>query len=106
MKKGVFMQQINKVHTNSKSKKIPTIVFINGYGGENSKKPQILSELLNLEIEFISVNYDKMDDIVYKTIVNKAKEADIIIGSSTGSYLGRKICEEYNITLISFNSKR
>ena len=84
-------------------KEMPKIVYINGYNGENSKKPQVLSELLNLEIEFISVNYEKMNDELYKSIVSRAKEADIIIGSSTGSYLGRKICEEYNITLISFN---
>jgi len=83
--------------------KIPKIVFINGYGGENSKKPQVLSELLGLDIEFISVDYDKLNDEIYKSIVNRTKEADIVIGSSTGSYLGRKICEEYNIVLISFN---
>jgi len=82
---------------------IPKIVFLNGYGGENSKKPEILSTLLNLDIEFIPVNYDKMDDKMYEDIVNRTKDADIIIGSSTGSYLGRKICEEYNISLISFN---
>ena len=83
--------------------KIPKIVFINGYSGENSKKPQVLSELLGLKIEFISVDYDKLNDEIYKSIVNRTKKADIVIGSSTGSYLGRKICEEYNITLISFN---
>ena len=47
---------------------VPKIVFINGYGGVNSKKPQTLSKLLGLPIEFVSVDYDKLNDKTYQTL--------------------------------------
>jgi len=76
------------------------ILYINGYKGSN-KKAKILEKMLNCKIDYICVDYDK--DIAYQNIENKAKDYDLIIGSSTGSYLGRSICEKNNIPLISFN---
>ena len=91
------------ISNDNKKKQTPKIVYINGYGGENSTKPQILSDFLNLCIEFVSVDYNSLNDEIYQGIKDKVKDADIIIASSTGSYFARKICEEYNITLISLN---
>jgi len=76
------------------------ILYINGYKGSNDKAKK-LSKLLNLKIDYLHVDYDKI--VNYENIENKVKEYDIVIGSSTGSYLARSICEKYNIALISLS---
>lgn len=76
------------------------ILYINGYQGSN-KKAKILEKMLNFNIDFLYVDYDK--EIDYKSLEEQAKDYDLIIGSSTGSYLGRSICERNNIPLISLN---
>jgi len=75
------------------------IVYINGYNGENSSKPEKLSQILNTEVKHIKYVYGENID----EIVEQASEADLIIASSTGSYIGRYIAEKYNISLISLN---
>jgi len=76
------------------------IFYINGYKGENSNKPKILSEMLNNDVTHIKWIYDVTP---YSDIENEVKNADLIIGSSTGSYIARSICEKHNIPLVSYN---
>jgi len=76
------------------------IIYINGYKGEKSSKAKKLSKLLHLDIEHVVYNFDKNN---IDEITEKSKKADIIIGSSTGAFIGRIIAEKYDIPLISLN---
>ncbi len=76
------------------------IYYINGYDGENSIKPKQLSQILETEVQHIIYNY-KENNIL--EIANKCKDADLIIASSTGAYIARKICFDNTIPLISLN---
>jgi len=76
------------------------ILYINGYKGSNSKV-QVLEKIIGTNIDFELVDYDK--DFNYDKIEERSKYYDIIIGSSTGAYVARNICEKYNIPLISIN---
>ena len=77
------------------------IAYINGYLGENSTKPKILSSLLDIKIDHLI--WDHKDKESIKKITKLAKDYDLIIASSTGAYIARGICEMYNIPLVSLN---
>lgn len=79
------------------------IVYINGYRGTQSNKPSILSQELSYDIKFIQVDYDNLNNKIYAKIEENIKDIDIVISSSTGSYLARKICEDYSKILVSYN---
>lgn len=74
------------------------ILYINGYKG-SCKKAKILSEFLG-PVDCDIIDYDNFD---FEKVYEKAKNYDLIISSSTGSYLGRCISEKNNIPLISMN---
>jgi len=76
------------------------IYYINGYKGNNSNKPKILSDILNEDINHVVYDYDKNN---LKEIYEKVKDADLIIGSSTGAYLIRDFCFNNSVPLISIN---
>lgn len=76
------------------------IYYINGYKGENSEKSHEFEKMLGVNIQHVVYKYGETK---YEDIVEKVKDADLIIGSSTGAYIARSICESYNITLISLN---
>ena len=78
------------------------IAYIGGYKGTGHKAEK-LSKMLNIDIKPVILDYDIFDDKKYKEIENEVKDSDVIIGSSTGSYLARSICEKHNIALISLN---
>jgi len=75
------------------------ILYINGYNGTKNKSI-ILSKILNANVDCKLIDYDNFE---YKEFEIFAKNYDLIIGSSTGAYLGRVICEKFNIPLISIN---
>ena len=79
------------------------IIYINGYKGTQSKKHHILNTALVPNIKFIQVDYETLNKKRYIQIDFEIKQADVIIASSTGSYLARKLCEDYNKILISYN---
>ena len=76
------------------------IVYINGYNGDKSKKPELISMLINRDIKHIKYIYNKT---TFEEIEYQCKDADIIIGSSTGAYIGRIIAEKHNNSLVSLN---
>jgi len=76
------------------------IVYVNGYNGEKSKKPKLINKLINRDIQHARYIYNKTP---FKEIESQCKDADIIIGSSNGAYIGRIIAEKYNIPLVSLN---
>ena len=76
------------------------IYYINGYKGNNSSKPKILSNILNKDINHVVYDYDKNN---IEEIYEKVKDADLIIGSSTGAYLIRDFCFDNSVPLISIN---
>lgn len=82
------------------------IIYINGYMGENSNKPQKLSQLLGTKVEHLKLLFDN-NQINQEELANyfsqEANEIDFIIGSSTGAYIGRYYAFKYNIPLISLN---
>ena len=73
------------------------IIYVNGYGGKNSSKPEVLGKILDLKIKHFKVDYGDIPDLA------ELKTADVIIASSTGSYLARAVCEDNNIPLVSLN---
>ena len=75
------------------------IFYVNGYGGENSNKPEVLSKMLNTKVTHFKVDYNKLETLN----LSELKSANLIIASSTGSYLARKVCEDNNIPLVSVN---
>ncbi len=82
------------------------IAYINGYKGENSNKPSILSELLGINIDHIKIEYNSkyLGDILKDVETSiETKKYDLIIASSTGAYLARYYCDKYNIPLVSIN---
>jgi len=76
------------------------ILYVNGFRGSNTKV-KTLENILNIKIDFNLIDYEKDND--YRMIIENMKDYDLIISSSTGSYLARNACERYNIPLISIN---
>jgi len=80
------------------------IVYINGFKGEASNKPIEFAKLLETEIEHIKfiVNPDGTTNV--DEVTELAKDADLIIASSTGGYIAIEIAYNFNIPLITTNA--
>ncbi len=77
------------------------IYYINGYNGfGKSTKNVKLTELLGEPVILAEYRYE---DNNIEEIRETVKDADLIISASTGSYIARKICWDYNIPLVSLN---
>ena len=76
------------------------VYYINGHMGDQSNKPQKLEKMLDMKITHIKFIYGVTS---FESIEEQCKDADILIGSSTGAYIARVIAEKYNISLISLN---
>ena len=81
------------------------ICYVNGYNGENSKKPQKLEKLLNIPIKHIKYIYEKHQGDAIKKLYDELDDngCDIIIASSTGAYIVRDYCFERSVILIALN---
>ena len=82
------------------------IIYINGFMGENSTKPQKLSQILNEEIEHLKltfnegeINEQKLDEYFEREHQN----IKYIIGTSIGSYIARYYAQKHSLPLISLN---
>ena len=75
------------------------ILYMNGYKG-STNKARILEKIIKKPVDANLIDYDNFD---YEKVEENAKNYDLIIGSSTGAYVARNICEKYNIPLISIN---
>lgn len=78
------------------------ICYINGYQGEQSSKPKYLGNLLGLDIHQIKL-YVENGSINLLDIEEQIKDQDLIISSSTGSYISRYFSFKYNIPVIMLN---
>jgi len=80
------------------------IVYINGFNGENSNKPQILSKMFDVEVYHLKLKF-KDGKINTKDLDNYFENnyVDFIVGSSTGGYIGRYYAHKYNIPLVTLN---
>ena len=82
------------------------IVYINGFIGENSTKPQQLSQILNEDIEHLKLTFNKGE--INEQVLDKYFEIEhtnikYIIGASIGSYIARYYAHKYSLPLISLN---
>ena len=78
------------------------IYYINGWNGKNSTKAKKLTQYLHTEVKhlvFDNNNYNEIKKIIGKN----ALDIDMLITSSTSSYIAQRLCYENNIKLVSIN---
>ena len=82
------------------------VIYINGFMGENSTKPQKLSKLLNEEVEHLKLIFQdgKINEQDLDIFFEKEhKNIKYIISVSIGSYISRYYANKYFLGLISLN---
>ena len=78
------------------------IYYINGWNGKNSTKAKKLTQYLHTEVKhlvFDNNNYNEIKKFIEKNVL----DIDVLITSSTSSYIAQRLCYENNIKLVSIN---
>jgi len=78
------------------------IYYINGWNGENSIKAKKLTQYLGTEVKhlvFDNYNYNEIKEFIEQHTL----DIDMLITSSTSSYIAQRLCCENNIKLVSIN---
>ena len=80
------------------------IVYINGFGGENSNKPKVLSNMFDCDVYHLKLKFDNGTiNTDYLDCYFEDNDVDLIVGSSTGAYIARYYADKFNTPLISIN---
>ena len=82
------------------------IIYINGFMGENSTKPQKLSQILNEKVEHLKLTFTEgeiNEQVLDEYFEMEHSNIKYIIGASTGSYIARYYAHKYSLPLISLN---
>ena len=82
------------------------IIYINGFMGENSTKPQKLSQILNEKVEHLKLTFNEgeiNEQALDEYFEMEYSNIKYIIGASTGSYIARYYAHKYSLPLISLN---